>query len=40
MNLPGQDSLVDSQELALVNGSDKVTLESLLQSALRSGGPP
>ena len=40
MNLPGQDSHVDNQQLALVNGSDKVTLESLLQSALQSGGPP
>ena len=40
MNLPGQDSHVDKQQLALVNGSDKFTLESLLQSALQSGGPP
>ena len=40
MNLPGQDSLIDKQRLALVNGSDQVTLETLLQSALQSGGPP
>jgi hypothetical protein len=40
MDLPGQESMIDQQVLATVNGSERITLESLFQSALQNGGPP
>lgn len=40
MNLPGQESFIDQQELVSGSGNEDLTLAGLLQDALREGGPP
>ncbi len=40
MNLPDQTSIIDKEEVASVNGSETLSLTSILQDALQSGGPP
>lgn len=40
MTLEGQDSYIDQQQVATVGGSEQLSLASLFQSAIQSGGPP
>lgn len=40
MNLAGQDSYIDQQQVATTTGSEQISLATLLQSAIQNGGPP
>jgi hypothetical protein len=40
MSLPGQESFVDQEQLATVNGSEELTLQRTLQDAIADGGAP
>ncbi|MDB4889313.1 MAG: hypothetical protein JWL61_1168 [Gemmatimonadetes bacterium] len=40
MNLPDQESFIDQEQVATVNGSERFSLASILVEALQTGGPP
>ena len=40
MNLQGQTAFIDQEQVASVNGNEKLTLQNILQSALSEHGPP
>jgi hypothetical protein len=40
MKLPGQESVIDQQQVASVDGSEELTLQRILQDAIADGGPP
>jgi hypothetical protein len=40
MDLPGQQAFIDQEQVATVNGSEEITLTSLLLDALQTQGPP
>ncbi|MEO8336857.1 MAG: hypothetical protein ABI664_17875 [bacterium] len=39
-NLPGQEVFIDQEQVATVNGSEQLTLASILRDALQTQGPP
>lgn len=40
MNLDGQRSFIDQEQIASVSGNEQLTLQNILQSALQNDGPP